>query len=265
MPEIFQYDFMIRAFLAGLVVAIIAPLIGQFLVARRYSLMSDTLAHVALLGVSIGILLGVNQLWSAVLVTGVAALSIDKLRSSRRLPTESILALVLTGSLALATLVLSLAQGFNANLLNYLFGSIATVSSDDIRIIFILGAVVVILFVLFAKELFASTIDEELAIVSGQPVALLNALLVLLASITVAVALPVVGALLIGALMVIPVLSAMQFGVGFWHTLAFSILISLIAVTAGLFLAFYANLPAGGSIVLVALGLFTFSLAAGRK
>jgi zinc transport system permease protein len=132
MIEIFQYDFMVRAFEAGIAIGVVAPLIGMFLVVRRYSLMADTLAHVSLAGVAIGLLFKINPIISAVGLSLAASIGIEHLRNSRKIFGESVLALFLSGSLAVAVIILSLAKGFNANLFSYLFGSISTVSPFDL-------------------------------------------------------------------------------------------------------------------------------------
>src|SRR3989344_3160439 len=133
--EILQYGFIIRALEAGVVVALIAPFIGIFLVLRRYSLIADTLSHVSLAGVALGLLFGINPIITAIVATILASLGIEKLRTSKKIYGESALAIFLSGSLALAIVLLSLAHGFNANLFGYLFGSILTVAKTDVYII----------------------------------------------------------------------------------------------------------------------------------
>lgn len=265
MLDIFQYDFMVRAFEAGIAVSIVAPLIGMFLVVRRYSLMADTLAHVSLAGVAIGLLLAVNPIFSAIALSLVAAIGIESLRHSRRVFGESILALFLSGSLAIAVIILSLSKGFNASLFSYLFGSIATVSTPDLWITAGLALAVFFMTVFLYKELFFISLDEELAQANGLPVKRLNIALVMLAAVAIALSIRIVGVLLIGALMVIPVISAMQYGQGFRTTLILSAFFSLIAVIAGLFISFYLDLASGGAIVLVALALFGVSLLITKK
>lgn len=260
MLEIFQFEFMIRAFIAGAVIAVIAPLIGNFLVVRRYSLMADTLAHVALAGVAIGILLSTQPVVTAVLVTVAAALSIDQLRSERKILGDSVLAIFLSGSLAFAAVLLSIAKGFNANLFSFLFGSISTVSQLDLSVVLILGVTVIIIILLLYKEFFFSSFDEELAKANGLPVRALNRILIMLTAVTVALAMRIVGVLLIGALMVIPVITAMQFGRGFRATIITSILFSAAAIFIGLFASYYLDLASGGTIVMVSILLFLPSL-----
>lgn len=265
MIEILQYDFMVRAFEAGIAIGIVAPLIGMFLVVRRYSLLADTLAHVSFAGVALGLLLKINPIISAIALSLVASLGIEHLRNSRKIFGESILALFLSGSLALAVIILSLAKGFNANLFSYLFGNISTVTSADLNITIVLAITVFFAVVLMYKELFFVSFDEELARASGLPVKHINLAIVMLAAIAVALSIRIVGVLLIGALMVIPVISAMQYRYGFRSTLLLSVLFSVMSVIAGLFAAYYLNLASGGAIVIVALIIFLASMVVTRK
>lgn len=258
--EIFQYDFMIRAFIAGSIVAVIAPLIGNFLVVRRYSLMADTLAHVSLLGVALGVLLKQQPVVVAIIVTAIAALGIERLRYVKKIFGESLLAIFLSGSLAVAVVLLSLAQGFTVNLFSFLFGSITTVTATDVMTIGILGSAVFVLILLLYKEFFFISFDEELAQANGLRVRAYNSLLVVLAAVTVSLAMRIVGVLLIGALMVIPVITGMQLARSFKQGVVFSIIASLFSVFAGLILSYYFNLASGGTIVVVALILFIASL-----
>lgn len=256
MIELFQHAFIVRGLLAGIIIAIIAPLIGLFLVLRRYSLIADTLAHVSLAGLAIGALFGWNPVLSALVVTLVSSLGIERLRTSKKVFGESALALFLSGSLALAVVLLSLAHGFNVNLLNYLFGSIVTVTSQDIFTIAILGAVVIVAVILFFKELVFTTFDEEAAKVGGVPVRFVNTLFILLAALTVSLAIPIIGVLLTAALIVIPVIAALQLKKSFVQTLLFSEVVSLISVVGGIILSYYLNIATGGTIVLLMLGFF---------
>ena len=265
MFEIFQYDFMVRAFEAGIAIAVVAPLIGMFLVVRRYSLMADTLAHVSFAGVATGLFLNLNPIFTAIGMSVAAAFGIEALRNSRRIFGESVLALFLSGSLAIAVIIISLSDGFNANLFGYLFGSITTVSVQDLWVIVALAVIVFLDVVFLYKELFFTSFDSELAAASGLPVRAINLTMIILAAVAVAISIRIVGVLLIGALMVIPVISAMQYGRGFRFTLILSVIFSLISVIVGLFASFYLDLASGGAIVLVALIIFLLSLALGRK
>ena len=254
--DIFQYSFIIRGIEAGLIVAIIAPLIGIFLVLRRYSLIADTLAHVSLAGIAIGLLLGINPVLTALATAVIASLGIEKLRTSKRVYGGSALALFLSGSLALAVVILSLAHGFNANLFNYLFGSIVTVTMDNVYTIAILAVVVITTLLLFYKELVYITFDEDAAKVGGVPTKLVNTILIILAAITVSLSIPIVGVLLIAALIVVPVVSALQLRRSFTQTIIYAEIISIFSVISGIFASFYLNLSTGGTIVLIMLAIF---------
>jgi zinc transport system permease protein len=254
--SLFQYGFVVRGLEAGVIVALIAPLIGIFLVLRRYSLIADTLAHVSLAGVAIGALLGINPIITALGATLLSSLGIERLRMSKRVYGESALALFMSGALALAVVLLSLAHGLNANLLNYLFGSIVTVTPSDIYIILTLAVVVAFTIALFYKELIYITFDEEAAQVSGIPTRLINTILILLSALTVSLAIPIVGVLLIAALMVIPVITALQLKKSFSQTILYAEIISLVSVISGIVASFYLDLSTGGTIVLIMLAIF---------
>lgn len=254
--EIFNYGFIWRGLEAGIVVAAVAPLIGIFLVLRRYSLIADTLAHVSLAGVALGLISGLNPIFTAIGVTLISSLGIERLRASRQVYGESALALFLSGSLALAIVLLSWGRGFNTNLFNYLFGSIVTVTAADIYIITTLGVIVALCLIWLYKELVYLSFDEEAARVSGLPTRFLNTLLILLAALTVSLSIPIVGILLISALMVIPVVTALQLKKNFTQTIMWAELISIFSVVAGIFVSFYFNLATGGTIVLITLVIF---------
>lgn len=258
--DIFQYGFIVRGLEAGIIISLIAPVIGIFLVLRRYSLIADTLSHVSLAGVAIGLLLKINPLITAILAAVLSSIAIERLRISRKVYGESALAIFLSGSLALAIVLISLAHGFNVDLFNYLFGSIVTVKQTDIYIIGAVGLLVVTLLLAFYKELVAISFDEEIAQVSGIPTRFINLLLIILAALTVSLAIPIVGVLLIAALIVIPVVTALQFRASFKNTIIISEIISLFSVISGIFSSYYLNLSAGGTIVLITLIIFILAL-----
>lgn len=256
MFEIFQYSFIIRGLEAGLLIGAIAPLIGIFLVLRRYSLIADTLAHVSLAGVAIGLLVGINPLLTAVGASVISSVAIERLRLSRKIYGETALSIFLSGSLALAIVLIGLSGGFSVDLFSYLFGSILTVRPTDVYIIGSLSIVIFILMVIFRKELIYISFDEEAARVSGLPVQTFNLLFIILAAITIALSIPVIGILLISALLVLPVVTALQFRRNFITTLLFAELVSLGSVSAGIIASYYLNVSSGGLIVLIMLTVF---------
>jgi len=260
MMEMLSYPFMQRAFVAGLIIAVLAAISGSFIVLRRYSLLSETLAHVSLVGVSVGLLIGSNPLWMAILASLIASWMIEYLRSVHHLYSDSILAIFLSGSLALAIIIVSLAGSFNASLFSYLFGSILSVTNEDLVIMGIAGTAGMALLLLFFKELYFIAFDEEVARASGIRVALLNFMLVSVIAVIIALSIRVVGTLLIGALMVIPPVAAIRFGLGFFKTMLLSIAIALVSVIIGLSASFFFSLPSGAAIVLCLLVFFIVAL-----
>ncbi len=265
MLDLFHYTFIVRGLEAGIIIAIIAPLIGMFLVLRRYSLIADTLAHVSLAGVAIGLLFKINALFTAIAAAVISSVAIERLRISKRVYGESALAIFLSGSLALAIVLISVANGFNVNLFNYLFGSIVTVKQSDVTIIGILGILVLVAIASVYKELVYLSFDEESAKVSGIPTRMLNILLIALAALTVSLAIPIVGVLLISALIVIPVVTALQLRVGFKQTIVIAEILSIFSVISGIVTSYYLNTSAGGTIVLIALLIFVIVYATKKR
>jgi zinc transport system permease protein len=255
-PEILEYGFMHRALAVGAVTALICPAIGVFLVPRRLSLIADTLAHVALAGVALGLFLGVSPVLGALAVTLAGAVGIERLRARGTLQGDASLAVFLSGGFALAVVLISLARGFNADLFAVLFGSILTVSPTDVWLIVALGAVVVSAIAAFHRPLLLVTLHEELARTSGVPVTALNLMLTLLTALTTVVAMRMVGVLLVSAMIVIPTLTGFAVARSFRQAVLVAIAMALVSVVTGLVAAYYLSLAAGGAIVLTALVIF---------
>ncbi len=265
MLEMFQYDFMQRAFLAGIIIATLASLSGTFVVLKRYSMISETLAHSALVGVAVGLVAGYNPLWMAVAVALLSAWIIEYLRSTFTIYSDAILAILLSGSLAVAIIIVSLGGAFNNSLFSYLFGSILSVSKEDLIVISVVGTLSLALLLFYSRELYFIAYDEEVAQVRGIQVKMLNFLLVSVVAVIIALSIRVVGSLLIGALMVIPTVAALQYRVGFVKTIFISLLIALFSVIAGMTLSFYFSLPSGATIVLCVICIFIISLVSNKR
>lgn len=265
MLEMFEYDFMQRAFIAGVIIAILASVSGTFVVLKRYSMISETLAHSALVGVAVGLVAEYNPLWVAVLFALFSAWIIEYLRSAFALYSDAVLSILLSGSLAVAIIIVSLGGAFNNSLFSYLFGSILSVSYEDVITITIFGFVSLALLLFFSRELYFIAFDEEVAKVSGIRVNLLNFLLVSVVAIIIALSITIIGTLLIGALMVIPSVSALQYRVGFFKTAMLSLLFALLSVIVGISFSFYFSLPSGATIVLCVLLIFIASLVVNKR
>ncbi|HEY3425244.1 MAG TPA: metal ABC transporter permease [Negativicutes bacterium] len=259
MLDVLQFDFMQRALISGLLIGLICPAIGVFLIMRKQSLIGDGLGHIAFAGVATGWLLGIYPVASATVFTVLAALGIEELRARRPGFADMMLAIFFYTGIALAVLFSSMAKSSNVNLISYLFGSIVTVSVQDVKMITILATAVLGILIFSFKELLFVTFDEEVAKVSGVPVKRINMLLAVLTALTVSVSMRVVGILLISALMVIPVAASLQISSSFRKTLINAIIISEVSVIVGLFSSFYLNLASGGTIVITSVIIFIAS------
>jgi len=258
--EIFDYEFMQRAFIVGISLSILTAVLGSFIVLKRYAMLPDALSHIALLGVGIGLVTHTSPIYVPILVAVVAGISIEYLRYKQRLYSDAILSIFLSGALAMAIILINLSDGFNASLFSYLFGSITAVSDEEteITIYFTIFALTLILGS-YRKLLFA-TLDEESAKASGIKVFYLNMMLVILSAITVALSMRIVGILLIGALMVLPISTALLYKENFFKTVLMAIIFSVMSVISGLLISFYFAISSGASIVLIALIFFILSL-----
>lgn len=254
MPEILTYSFMQRAFIAGIMVALICPSIGIFIVLRRLSMIGDTLSHVALAGVAAGMLGGVYPVYSALVFSVVAALGVEQLRKTYKDYAELSIAIVLSTGIGLATILISMGNA-NAAIFSYLFGSIALVSSKDVLVVVILSIIILVSILLLYRGLFYISFDEEAASLSGVPVKWMNIYFIILIAGTISVAMRIVGILLVSSLMVVPVAASLQIAKSFKAAWFYSVIFGLLSVIIGLTLSFYADLAPGGTIVLSAVGI----------
>lgn len=250
MLEMFETEFMQRAWLAGLIVAVICPLIGSFLVLRRQSMIGDGLGHIAFAGVAGGALMGWQPVLSAAAVTVLGALVIEWVRTRLAAFSEMILAIFFYSGIGLAVVFTSMNRMGGFNLSSILFGSLMTISSSDLWIVAGLGIFACIFVVLFYRPLQYLTFDETSARVAGLPADRLNMWLAVLTALTVALSMRIVGLLLVSAMMVIPVACALQTARSFAGTIYGGIAYGLVIVSGGLTLSYYANLAPGGTIVL---------------
>jgi zinc transport system permease protein len=263
---IFDLDFMRKALLAALLVGLTAPAIGTFLVQRRLALMGDGIGHVALTGVGLGLFLGTAPLLTAVVLAVAGAVAIELLRERGGTTGDVALALLFYGGIAGGVVLTNASKSGTAfNLVSYLFGSVTTVSGGDLAVIATLAAVVLGVVAVFGRELFSVCYDEEVARVSGLPVRALNLLIAVTAALTVALAMRVVGLLLVSALMVVPVAATQQVARSFRTTLLGSIAVGVAVSVGGLIAAYYADVAPGAAIVLLAIGVFLGTALLSRR
>lgn len=258
--EIFQYDFMQRAFVSGIIVGLICPVVGLFVSLRRMSMISDALAHVCLAGVAAGLLTGIHPILTASGFAVAGALWIEKLRDTFKTYSEISIAIILSTGIALGAIFLDIGNGYNSNFMSYLFGSIVAINETDLMIIAVAGLIILGLTLLLKKELFFISFDEEGAQLSGIPVRIITVLFTALTALTIAITIRVVGILLVSSLIVLPVAAAMRLARSFREALIISVFLAELSVIVGLFASFYINLAPGGAIVMTSVLLLLITL-----
>ncbi|WP_338066102.1 metal ABC transporter permease [Hydrogenibacillus schlegelii] len=266
------YPFLRHALLAGLISGFVAPLIGSFVVVRRLSIIADALAHVMLAGVALGYLLGATYpalsrfpvVGYGTAVALIAALLIERLRTTYRSYSELAISIIMSAGIGLSIVLIGLARGINVDLIGLLFGNILSVTAGDVLRIAALALVVVGTVALFYKELLFLSFDEEAARVSGVPHRALNFIFSALIALVISVAMQVVGTLLISALITLPVAAALRLAKSFRALMLLSIVFAETSVLVGLAASYAFDLATGGSIVLVAAGILLAVLAAER-
>ncbi len=262
MLAMFQYEFLQNAFLSGLIIGVIAPLLGVFIVVRKLSLIADALSHVTLTGIAASLLLSkefpaifanLNPLYLGMGFSVGGSLFIERLRNVYKHYQELAIPIILSGGVGLGAIFISMANGFNVDLFSYLFGSVSAVSRTDLWIIAIISVVVVFTVIFLYKELFLLSFDEEHAKTSGIPAKMIHFIFIVLVALVIAISMRIVGVLLVSALMTLPVAAALKIAKSFKQTIFISILFGEIAVIGGLFTAYYLNLAPGGTIVVLAI------------
>ncbi|HEX2315266.1 MAG TPA: metal ABC transporter permease [Thermomonospora sp.] len=239
----------------AVLIGLTAPAIGTFIVQRRLALLGDGIGHIALTGIGLGLLTSTSPILGALVVSILGAAAIEVLRARSRTGGDVALALLFYGGLAGGVLLTNL-EGGGTGLQSYLFGSITSVTTEDLYVVAGLAVVVLAVVALFGRELFLLCQDEEVARASGLPTRMLSLLIAVTAAVTVVIAMRAIGLLLVSALMVVPVAAAQQLTRGFRDTMLVAMGIGVVSAVAGLLTAFENDLPPGPSIVLVALGLF---------
>ena len=253
-------DFFVRALIAGVGVAVVAGPLGCFIVWRRLAYFGDTLSHSALLGVALALLFDTNITVAVFGVSAAVALSLMLLQRSATLSSDSLLGLLAHSSLALGLVVLAFMSWVRVDLMGFLFGDILAVSNTDIAMIYAGGLIVIVTLVLIWRSLFAATVNLDLAAAEGLNPTQANIIFMLLMALVIAIAMKIVGILLITALMIIPAAAARRFASTPEQMAVMASLIGALAVIAGLFGSLEFDTPSGPSIVVAALALFLLSL-----
>ncbi|HLQ95118.1 MAG TPA: metal ABC transporter permease [Pseudogracilibacillus sp.] len=257
--DIITFDFLRHTFLTGLLIGLIAPLLGSFLVVRRLSLLADALSHVTLAGIAFGLfiekqfLIAFSPLYSGMGFSIIGAVLIEKLRSLYKAYQEIGIPIILSGGVGLSVIFIALANGFNTDLFGFLFGSVSAVTINDLYLISAISIFVILAIVLFYKELLTLSFDEEHATVSGIHSKRIHFLFIVLTALVIAASIRIVGVLLVSALMTLPVAAAMRLAQSFKQLMVLSIILAEFSVITGLISGYYANIPPGGTIVVISI------------
>ena len=246
----FQYAFMQNAILASILISILCPFVGVFLVLRRQSMIGDALAHSSLAGVAIGLLFGLNPIASAFVFTSICAILMEFLRNYYKKYADLILVIILTLSVGIAITLIS-SGNIHANVNSFLFGSILTVTREDLLVVLILSIVAVALLITLYQKLVFIAFDEEGAEIAGLNVKLLNYLFALLVGCTISVSIRIIGMMVISSMIALPVATALQLNKGFKQTLIYSIIFGSFDMLAGIFLSYYMDCAPGGTIAIL--------------
>ncbi|WP_367141565.1 metal ABC transporter permease [Staphylococcus capitis subsp. capitis] len=263
-----NFDFMRYSLISGILIGFIAPLIGAFIVVRRLSLIADALSHVTLGGISFGMFLltilptlsFVNPMWFGILFAVIGALLIEKLRTSFSNYQEIAIPIIMSAGIALSAIFISLADGFNQEIVGLLFGSISAVNLSDLNTIIIIAIIVVFFIILFYKELFILSFDEEYSKVIGIP-KWIQFLFIIIVAMVISASMRVVGILLVSALITLPIAISMRITKGFKQLIALSVALGELSVIMGLVLAFYMNISPGGVIVVLLVIMLIITMA----
>jgi zinc transport system permease protein len=252
-----QYSFMQNAFMISILISILCPLIGIFLVLRRYSMIGDTLAHSSLAGVAIGLMLNANPIITAFLVTSVFGIAIEFLRSYYKKYAELILVIVLSFSVGIAITIISAGLA-HADVESFLFGSVLTVTRADFYTVLALIIISLITIFIFYNQLIFITFDEEGAKIAGIKQKLISYIFAVLVAATISVCIRIVGVLVLSSMIALPVATALQLNKGFKFTLIFSMLFSFVDIMLGIIISYYINAAPGGVTALISVITLVF-------
>ncbi len=260
----FLYGFMRQAFQASFLISLIAPILGLFLILRRQTLLADTLSHVSLVGVALGLLLGINPTWTNIFVVILISVLLEYIRAAYKSYSEISIAILMSGGMAVALVLMSLSDGSSMSLNNFLFGSIVTISFEQVLFLLFMTIGVLVLYALFKRPMYVLTFDEETAYTAGLPVQFMSIAFNVITGITIAVVMPIVGALLVSAIMILPAAISMRLSKSFTGVILIGIVIAMIGMFGGLAISYFVGTPPGATITLIFLVLF-FMILIGER
>lgn len=260
--EMFSYQFLVRAIVGGLLVSLCAALLGVSLVLKRYSMIGDGLSHVGFGALAIATAANVAPLEFAIPIVVVAAFLLLRISENSKIKGDAAIAIISTAALAIGITVASMSTGLNTDINSYLFGSILSMSAEDVWLCIILSVIVLCLFVIFYNKIFAVTFDENFAKATGTKAGVYNMIIALLTALTIVVGMKMMGSLLISSLIIFPAITSMRVCKRFKTVMITSAIVSVVCFFIGIVISYMYSTPTGASIVIVNFGaLILFSLA----
>lgn len=257
--NLLNYEFIQRAYLAGSFIAALCAMLGLILVLRKLSLIGDGLSHVSFGAIALGLFFGFYPFYVAVPIVILASYLILKLTEKTKIYGDAAIGIVSSVGIASGVILASLSKGFNVDLFSYLFGNILAISNHEVYLSIILSLLVLGTIIFLYQDLFSTTFDEEYAKVSGIKTERINLIIMILTAVTVVLAVKVVGIMLVSALLILPAVTALQIVKGFKTAMISALIISVLSVLIGISVSFYADIPAGATIVMINFILFVLT------
>jgi zinc transport system permease protein len=249
--DLFGYQFFQNALIGGCIAAAACATVGLFLILKKEAMIGDGLSHTAFGGIALGLLLGINPLFTALGVSILAVFGISYMRRKGIAPSDSAIAVMLALGFSTGLIVISIAQGFNVELFSYLFGSILTIDQMDLLMVALLGLSTLLVIGVFRREILSMVFDEDDSRVMGIPIKTLSIAFDLIVAVTIVLSIKVIGTILVVALLVIPGLSALKLGLSFKKTLLTAVGLSIASTVLGIMLSAVFDIATGGLIVFI--------------
>lgn len=262
--QMLSYPFMVRAFIAGILVSLCAALLGVSLVLKQYSMIGDGLSHVSYGALSIAVACGMAPLKLSIPVVILAAFFLLRIAENGMMKSDAAIAAMSASALAIGVTVTSLTTGMTTDVCSYMFGSILAMTGEDVVLSVILSVLVLLLFILCYHKIFAVTFDESFSKATGVSVGFFNTMIAILTAVTIVLGMQMMGAMLISSLVIFPALSSMRVFQSFRAVVISSGILSVLCFCVGMVVSYCCSTPAGASVVLVNLAAFLIFFVAGK-
>ena len=262
--EFFTYPFLQRALMASVMVGILCPFVGNFVVLRRMSFFSDAISHSAFAGIAVGAVLGIDLSISSIAVAIVIALFIAYLSEKTDLSHDTVIGIAFSGAIASGMLIMGMLKGYRADLFAFLFGDILAITGNDLLMILAVSILAIMVLVIFFKPFLQITFNSDLARVEGINVRLFEYLLFLIIAVVITVSLKIIGMILVTSLLIVPAAAAKNLASSMKRLFVLSSLFGVVSGVTGLIASVYLDTSSGPTIVLVSIGIFFLTMIVRR-